>query len=71
MPTSGSSVLQLAEIDAEHVELLPRRETLCQFACTNVVNVVGVNVSIAVNAASIHASANALAQQHIAAALQG
>lgn len=38
------------------------------FACTNVVNVVGVNLAIAVNAASINASANALAWQYVAAA---
>lgn len=57
--------LQLAELDQETAQLLPRRETLCQFACTNVVNVVGVNVSIAVNAATISSSANALAQQYV------
>jgi hypothetical protein len=33
-----------------------------------VVNVVGVNVSIAVNAASINAEAHALAQQYLDAA---
>lgn len=59
--------LQLEELDQETVQLLPRRETLCQFACTNVVNVVGVNVSIAINAATINASANALAQQYVSA----
>ena len=68
MPTSEVSALRFDEIDAERVELLPRRETLCQFACTSVVNVVGINLSIAVNAASINASANALAQQYIGAA---
>ena len=47
------------------MQLLPRRETLCLFACTNVVNVVGVNIAIAVNAASINASANALAMQYL------
>ena len=57
--------LQLEELDQETVQLLPQRETLCQFACTNVVNVVGVNVSIAVNAATISSSANALAQQYV------
>ena len=59
--------LQLEELDQETVQLLPRRETLCQFACTNVVNVVGVNVSIAINAATINSSANALAQQYVSA----
>jgi len=55
------------EIRSQNAQLLPRRETLCYFACTNVVNVVGINVSIAVNAASINASANALAAQYIGA----
>jgi hypothetical protein len=66
-PTSLPA-LGLDEIDAEPMELLPRRETLCQFACTNLVNVVGVNVSIAVNAATINSSAHALAMQYISAA---
>ena len=56
------------EIRGQSVQLLPRRETLCLFACTNVINVVGVNIAIAVNAASINASANALALQYVAAA---
>jgi len=47
--------------------LLPRRETLCYFACTNVVNVVGLNIAIAVNAASINANAQALAMQYTTA----
>lgn len=70
MPTSAVPALGLDELDAERAELLPRRETLCQFACTNVVNVVGLNVSIAINAASINASANAMAQQYLGAAQQ-
>lgn len=71
MAMSGSPVLERDELDAQAADLLPRRETLCQFACTNIVNVVGVNVSIAINAASINASANALAQQSIGAAQLG
>jgi hypothetical protein len=55
------------EIRSQTAQLLPRRETLCYFACTNVVSVVGINISIAVNAASINASANALAAQYIGA----
>ena len=62
-------VLSAEEIEGQSVQLLPRRETLCYFACTNVVNVVGVNIAIAVNAASINASANALAQQYTTAVL--
>ncbi len=61
-------VLSADELRVQSVQLLPRRETLCLFACTNVVNVVGVNIAIAVNAASINASANALAWQYLAAA---
>ncbi len=68
MQESAVPTLRLGELDSERAELLPRRETMCQFACTNLVNVVGINVSIAVNAASINASANALAQQYLAAA---
>lgn len=55
------------ELDRQSAQLLPRRETLCYFACTNVVNVVGINLAIAVNAASINASANAMAAQYISA----
>jgi hypothetical protein len=68
MPTASLPTLLPHELDAARAELLPRRETLCYFGCVNVVNVVGVNVSIAVNAASINASANAIAQQYLAAA---
>lgn len=53
------------ELDVQAAQLLPRRETLCYFACTNVVNIVGLNIAIAVNAASINASANALAMQYL------
>jgi hypothetical protein len=62
-------LVALASADLEHEAgaLLPPRRTLCVFACPNVVTVVGVNVSIAVNAASINAEANALAQQYLGA----
>jgi hypothetical protein len=63
-----SAVLVGADLDLEEAALLPPRETLCAFACTNVVNVVGVNVSIAINAASINAQANAIAAQYLSAA---
>jgi hypothetical protein len=59
--------LTAEEIQGQTVQLLPRRETLCYFACTNVVTVVGVNLAIAVNAASINASAQALALQYTTA----
>lgn len=60
--------LRSSEIDAERADLLPRRDTLCQFACINVANVVGVNLAIAVNAATINSSAHAAALQYLNAA---
>ena len=60
-------VLEVDDLDRETVQLLPQRETLCQFACTNVVSVVGVNVSLALNAATINSSADAVAQQYLSA----
>lgn len=59
--------LRTAELDAQTAQLLPRRATLCQLGCVNVVNVVGVNLSIAVNAATIGSSAHAVAAQYLAA----
>ncbi len=60
--------IALADLDAEAASLLPRRETLsCQFACINVTNVVGVNLALAVNAATINSQAEALAMQYLAA----
>lgn len=56
--------LLAAELEAERIELLPNRETLWSI---NVVNVVGVNIALAINAASISASASALASQQLAA----
>lgn len=59
-------VIGLDELESQFVELLPRRETLtCSVGCVNVGNVVGVNVAIAVNAASIDAHANAIATQYL------
>ena len=59
--------IALSELDAEAAVALPRRETLsCQFACINVTNVVGVNLAIAVNAATIGSQAEALAMQYLA-----
>jgi hypothetical protein len=71
MRTEPSPAWDGAELELEEAVLLPPRETMCAFACTNVVNVVGVNVSIAVNAASINAEATALAQQYLGAAQLG
>ena len=61
--------ISLAEIDAQPAVALPRRETLsCQFGCVNVANVVGVNLAISVNAATINSQANALAMQYLSSA---
>ncbi len=63
-------VLQLHDLERESAQLLPRRDTLCRFGCVNVSNVIGVNLAIAINAASINASAHATAQQALASAWQ-
>jgi hypothetical protein len=52
------------ELDAQTMELLPERETLWGI---NVVNVIGVNLAIAVNAATINSSAMAVANQQLGA----
>lgn len=63
-------VLSTADLDAEVATALPQRETMCQFACVNVANVIGVNLAISVNAATINSQANALAMQYLAS-IQG
>lgn len=63
----GRPVLSAADLDAEVATALPLRETMtCQFACVNVANVIGVNLAISVNAATINSQANALAMQYLA-----
>ena len=58
--------MTLAELETQAAVPLPRRETLsCQFACVNVSNVVGVNLAIAINAATINSQANAFAMQYL------
>ena len=58
--------LVMADLDAETATPLPRRETLsCQFACVNVSNVVGVNLALAINAATINSQADAMALQYL------
>jgi hypothetical protein len=52
------------ELAAQTIELLPFRETLLTI---NVVTVIGVNIALAVNAASYNASASALAVQQLSA----
>ena len=59
--------MTVAELDAQAAVPLPRRETLsCHFACVNVSPVIGVNLAIAINAATINSQANVLAMQYLA-----
>ena len=59
-------VVELAELMGQSAAMLPRRDTLCYVGCVNVTNIVGVNLAIAVNAATSHSSATALAGQYLA-----
>ena len=58
-----SSLLCPAELDAESAELLPRRETLFLDFNINVAPVIGVNLALALNAATIGSTAQAGAWQ--------
>ena len=58
-------VLRIDELEAQSVELLPARETL--FLDVNVAPVIGVNLALAINAASIGVVANAVAAQQLSA----
>ncbi len=63
----GAEVVTTAELEGQALQLLPRRETLCQFGCVDVTTVVGVNLAFAVNAATANSTANALAAQYLVA----
>jgi hypothetical protein len=58
------SVLSITELDAQTLDLLPAKETLFSI---NVMPVIGVNISMAINAASIGATAQSFAGQQILA----
>lgn len=60
---AASTGLSPADLDAEVVELLPMKETL--FFDLNVSPVIAVNLSLALNAASIGSVANSAALQDI------
>jgi hypothetical protein len=60
---TASAALLPADLDAEVAELLPMRETL--FFSINVAPVVAVNLSMAMNVASIGSVANSGAWQDI------
>ena len=56
--------LSFAELDTEHTELLPTRETL-SFGNTNWANIAASNSSMALNAASLWSVAHSAAYQSI------
>ncbi|WP_411375495.1 hypothetical protein ACLH0K_03610 [Arthrobacter sp. MPF02] len=58
-----STALLPGELDAEVLELLPARETLC--ININVAPVVAVNLSFAINAGTINSVANSAAVQEL------
>jgi hypothetical protein len=60
---AASTALTPVDLDAEVVELLPMKETL--FFNINVSPVIAVNLSMAVNAATIGSIANSAALQDI------
>ena len=55
------------ELASQVATPLPRRDTLCSVGCINVVvaPVVGVNLALAINAATINSNASALAGQYL------
>ena len=57
--------VDLVELESQSAALLPSRDTLCSFACVTVAPVVGVNLALALNAATINSSATALAGQFL------
>jgi hypothetical protein len=61
---SQRPVLSVDDLDAQDLDLLPEKETLLSI---NVMPVIGVNLSMAINAASIGATASAFAGQQIVA----
>ena len=66
---STRPVIGLDELDSQDAQLLPGRETLCYVGCVNVSSVVGVNLAISINAATINSQANAVAMQYLATSL--
>jgi hypothetical protein len=58
--------LTISQLDSEHVELLPARETLFYFGNHNWAAIHATNSSMAFNAASVYAVANSAAVQTIA-----
>jgi hypothetical protein len=64
--------LTITELEAEHTELLPTRETLHYGGgTTNWASIVASNSSLALNAASLCSTANSAAVQTIAVSQNG
>lgn len=57
--------LTIAELESEHVELLPARETLFQFGNNNWAAVYASNSSLALNAGSAFSIAGSAALQSV------
>jgi hypothetical protein len=57
-----STYVTFDELADQQVELLPSRQTM---ALINVAPVIGVNIALAVNAATINSTANAVAAQYL------
>ncbi|NVM96832.1 hypothetical protein [Arthrobacter wenxiniae] len=62
---TASSALCSVDLEAETAELLPRRETLFLDFNFNVAPVIGVNLALALNAATIGSVAHAGAWQNL------
>jgi hypothetical protein len=62
-----STLVTLDELADQQVELLPSRQTM---ALINVAPVIGVNIALAVNAATINSTANAVALQYLTSVQQ-
>lgn len=62
------SVIECSELSDQSGELLPARDTLAMFSIT-IAPVTAVNVAIAVNAATVNSTAQALAGQWITTTL--
>ena len=65
-----SVAIQHEELARESADLLPARQTL-DLININIAPVTAVNLAVAVNAATINSSAQALAGQAITAAMSG
>lgn len=61
--------LTISELDIQHAELLPERETLLlNFGSANIANVLASNAAVALNIATIQSAAVATAVQNIGVA---